>query len=232
MDSDYSNIPQTVALRTISTNMLEDTQANSTTAKGTTVEHHHHHDDLKECCLLASLKHPNVAKLLGIIPKCGIESHLQVGSMSTCSILEHSNQGDLYHFLRQAPRGSKANKAGAGVAVINGTLNDTSSLSCSSSTSSTGVSSSASGAISYARLLDFTSQIANGMKYLEGRKIVHKDLAARNCILTENNSVKITDVAMGISLFNSDYSQVRGRRSAPIRWQPWETILLVSGKTF
>ena len=33
---------------------------------------------------------------------------------------------------------------------------------------------------------------------------------------------------MGISLFNSDYSEVRGRSCAPIRWQPWETLLLVS----
>jgi len=65
------------------------------------------------------------------------------------------------------------------------------------------------------------------MKYLESRKIVHKDLAARNCILMENcSTVKISDVAMGITLFNSDYSQVKGRQCAPIRWQPWETILL------
>ena len=50
----------------------------------------------------------------------------------------------------------------------------------------------------------------------------------RNCLLCDNNVVKITDVAMGISLFNSDYSEVRGRSCAPIRWQPWETLLLVS----
>ena len=46
--------------------------------------------------------------------------------------------------------------------------------------------------------------------------------------MTENNTIKITDIAMGISLFNSDYSEVRGRSCAPIRWQPWESILLVS----
>jgi hypothetical protein len=52
-------------------------------------------------------------------------------------------------------------------------------------------------------------------------------LPYRNCLLCDNNIVKITDVAMGISLFNSDYSEVRGRSCAPIRWQPWETLLLV-----
>ena len=45
--------------------------------------------------------------------------------------------------------------------------------------------------------------------------------------MTESNTIKITDIAMGISLFNSDYSEVRGRTCAPIRWQPWESILLV-----
>ena len=56
-------------------------------------------------------------------------------------------------------------------------------------------------------------------------------VCCRNCILMENcSTVKITDVAKGISLFNSDYSQVKGRHCAPIRWQPWETILLVRKK--
>lgn len=81
--------------------------------------------------------------------------------------------------------------------------------------------------VSYNRLLDIMAQTASGMKYLEGCHIVHKDLAARNLILTENNVVKISDLSMGISLFNSDYSDVRGRNNAPIRWQAWETILLV-----
>ena len=66
------------------------------------------------------------------------------------------------------------------------------------------------------------------MRYLESRSIVHKDLAARNCILTDSGLVKISDLAMGIPLFNADYSEVRGRRSPePIRWQAWETILMV-----
>ena len=46
--------------------------------------------------------------------------------------------------------------------------------------------------------------------------------------MTSGGFVKITDVSMGIALFKSDYSEVRGKNWAPIRWQPWETILLVS----
>ena len=33
--------------------------------------------------------------------------------------------------------------------------------------------------IHYANVVDFSAQIASGMKYLETRNIVHKDLAAR-----------------------------------------------------
>lgn len=66
------------------------------------------------------------------------------------------------------------------------------------------------------------------MSFLPLSLSVLRDLAARNCVLSESNVVKLTDVAMGIGLFNSDYSEVRGRSHEPIRWQAWETILLVS----
>ena len=76
------------------------------------------------------------------------------------------------------------------------------------------------------------SQIASGMKYLEGRGVLHKDLAARNCVLTENNVVKIGDVAMGMGIFDSDYSEVRGRSHEPVRWQAWETVLMVRDERY
>ena len=56
-------------------------------------------------------------------------------------------------------------------------------------------------------------------------------LFSRNCILSSENSVvKITDVAMGIPAFNEDYVELQGNggRLAPIRWQAWETTVLVS----
>ena len=36
-----------------------------------------------------------------------------------------------------------------------------------------------SGAIPYNQLLEYITQVAAGMKYLESRNVVHKDLAAR-----------------------------------------------------
>ena len=44
-----------------------------------------------------------------------------------------------------------------------------------------------SGAISYYQLLEFIDQVAAGMKYLESRNIVHKDLAARYVLIQSYN---------------------------------------------
>ena len=55
---------------------------------------------------------------------------------------------------------------------------------------------------------------------------------SRNCILSSDNSVvKITDVAMGMPAFSGDYVELKGNggmRLAPLRWQAWETTVLVS----
>ena len=55
--------------------------------------------------------------------------------------------------------------------------NDSTSSGCSSG--SPMMNPSCSKNINYARIVDMAAQIATGMKYLETRNIVHKDLAAR-----------------------------------------------------
>lgn len=40
-------------------------------------------------------------------------------------------------------------------------------------------------------------------------------------------TVKIADVAICNPDYENDYSAIGGRPPAPIRWMPWESILLV-----
>jgi serine/threonine protein kinase len=92
-------------------------------------------------------------------------------------VLEHSPHGDLYHYLRQLTRVTMpATPASSASASASSTTASTSSAASLVSGAATG------GAISYTRVLDMASQIAAGMKYLEGRNIVHKDLAARSVL--------------------------------------------------
>ena len=97
-----------------------------------------------------------------------------------CSVLEHSLQGDLYNYLRQLSRVTMPQTIATSQVAASNVGSTTSTSTTSSGTSINAQTSSGNaGSISYTKILDMSSQIADGMKYLESRNIVHKDLAAR-----------------------------------------------------
>ncbi|CEF63873.1 Tyrosine-protein kinase Fps85D [Strongyloides ratti] len=62
---------------------------------------------------------------------------------------------------------------------------------------------------------------ANGIEHLHSLNIIHRDVAARNCLLTEDGIVKISD--FGMSIEGNEY-KMEPQSKAPIKYLAPETI--------
>ncbi|XP_060520697.1 tyrosine-protein kinase receptor [Cylas formicarius] len=70
--------------------------------------------------------------------------------------------------------------------------------------------------------------VAKGCKYLEENRFIHRDIAARNCLLTTKGPgrvVKIADFGMSRDVYRSDYYRKGGKAMLPIKWMPPEAFL-------
>lgn len=73
-------------------------------------------------------------------------------------------------------------------------------------------------------MVNMGQQIALGCEYLASRDFVHRDIAARNCLVGTGYIVKIADFGLGRSLTESDYYKTQGG-ILPLRWMAPETVL-------
>lgn len=67
-------------------------------------------------------------------------------------------------------------------------------------------------------------QMLKAMQHLHKRKIIHKDIAARNCLLGDGHVLKLSDNALSRDLFPSDYHCLGDNENRPIKWLPVEAI--------
>ena len=77
-------------------------------------------------------------------------------------------------------------------------------------------------------LLMCAMDVAKGCEYLEGHHFIHRDIAARNCLLTTREAgrvVKIADFGMAREIYMADYYRKGGKAMLPVKWMPPEAFL-------
>ncbi|XP_030763017.1 ALK tyrosine kinase receptor isoform X2 [Sitophilus oryzae] len=85
-------------------------------------------------------------------------------------------------------------------------------------------------------LLLIAIDVARGCSYLEEKRFIHRDIAARNCLLTTKGPgrvTKIADFGMSRDIYRADYYRKDGKAMLPVKWMPPEAFLegIFSSKT-
>jgi len=76
------------------------------------------------------------------------------------------------------------------------------------------------------QFLPICIQLAKGLDYLSKKRFVHRDIAARNCLVDSPFVCKIADFGLSRDVYGSDYYKVGGGSAClPVRWMPPESLL-------
>ncbi|XP_014769592.1 plexin-A1 isoform X1 [Octopus bimaculoides] len=79
--------------------------------------------------------------------------------------------------------------------------------------------------LSVCTLLDYGLQVAEGMTYLSELKVIHHNLAARNCLLCDYKTVKLTDIGLTNELFSKDFYFTEDHTAKlPVKWMAPESV--------
>ncbi|XP_071378728.1 ALK tyrosine kinase receptor [Centroberyx affinis] len=82
--------------------------------------------------------------------------------------------------------------------------------------------------LSMVDLLNVARDIARGCQYLEENQFIHRDIAARNCLLTckgPGRVAKIGDFGMARDIYRASYYRKGGRAMLPVKWMPPEAFM-------
>lgn len=86
-------------------------------------------------------------------------------------------------------------------------------------------------ALTTQEVVEMALQASKGVQYLHKKKFIHKDIAARNCVVDEDLRVQITDNALARDLFPQDYHCLGDNENRPIKWLAIESLLSDSFNT-
>ena len=73
-------------------------------------------------------------------------------------------------------------------------------------------------------LLTYADQVCLGMAFLAETQFVHKDLSARNCIVTPDGVVKVANFGISWQLYPEAYCDIGQLKSIPLRWMSVEAV--------
>uniref|UniRef100_A0AAQ5XZ14 receptor protein-tyrosine kinase n=1 Tax=Amphiprion ocellaris TaxID=80972 RepID=A0AAQ5XZ14_AMPOC len=78
--------------------------------------------------------------------------------------------------------------------------------------------------LSVSDLMRFSHQVAQGLDFLSTRNCIHRDVAARNVLLTDHHVAKICDFGLARDICNDDSYIVQGNARLPVKWMAPESI--------
>ncbi|CAB3230296.1 unnamed protein product [Arctia plantaginis] len=89
-----------------------------------------------------------------------------------------------------------------------------------------GASGEAGEEVSAARLTSMALDAARALSYLAQLRYVHRDVAARNCLVSAHRVVKLADFGMTRLVFDNDYYRFSRKGMLPVRWMAPESLAL------
>ena len=74
-------------------------------------------------------------------------------------------------------------------------------------------------------LLRFGREVAQALHFLEARNILHRDIAARNVLLTEDATCKLADFGLARDVVKKEYYRLNAASAPiPVRWMAPEVL--------
>ncbi|XP_062857069.1 macrophage colony-stimulating factor 1 receptor-like [Trichomycterus rosablanca] len=73
-------------------------------------------------------------------------------------------------------------------------------------------------------LLRFSYQVSQGLEFLAAKNCIHRDVAARNVLLTDGRVAKICDFGLARDIMNDSNYVVKGNARLPVKWMAPESI--------